>query len=131
VTEIGWIDDNVSSGGKVDLDRSEIESETSEQVLVGWFLLALDTADVISVQLDAFTEAGTAKDEWKYRAGAMLARCKLAMRWIDRRLLSLGFVTPYPPNDPRSKEITRLLAENRKLERRIFELENPRVEIAA
>lgn len=131
MTEIGWIDDDIARSGQVDLDRREIETSTSQQDLVGWYLLALDTADVISVQLYAFTEAGTAKDEWRYRAGSMLARCKLAMRWIERRLLTLGFTPPYAPNDPRSKEITRLIAENRKLERKVYQLENPREDIAA
>jgi hypothetical protein len=130
VTEIGWIDD-FSKSSEVDLSRAEIEIETNEATLAGWYILTLDTADRISVQLKAFIEAETATDEWRHRAGAMLARCKLAMRWIERRMLTLGFMPPYPPNDPRARDITRLTEEKRKLERKVFELENPRKDIAA
>lgn len=121
---IDWIDAEETEG--IDIKRVDIEQCVDLDQLCVWFINLIDTADIVSCQLDAFKEAGTAKEEWLHRAGGKLARCKVAMRWVDRRIISLGGKTPHPPTDPRTVEINRLLEENRKLKRRVWEMENPR-----
>lgn len=120
-----WVEDDVGLKEVVDINRSQIEAEEDEQELRGWYLAMVDAADVVSTQLAAYREAGTATDDWLHRAGALLARAKLSLRWVERRMLYLKYRVPYPPNDPRTKEIGRLAEENRKLKNRVFQLENP------
>lgn len=97
--------DNPAGEAGLRLTREDIEGETRQDVLALWFRLADETQEQIKEMLDAFKDAGAADAEWVKRAGGALGYTRIGLRWVERRMLALGFTPPYSPRDPRAEAL--------------------------
>lgn len=93
---------------ELDLDCDEVAACSDEAQLAGWFGLIYAKIDEIECFISGYRDAGRGDEDWKRRAGGKLGYLRLAKRWVERRLLELGIPPPYPPTDPRTREIRRM-----------------------
>jgi hypothetical protein len=97
-------------------ERDAISACTDEAVLNGWHREAYDLFDDLQSKIEAYQHAGTADEDWTRRASGKVARCKSAIRQIERRMAELRFDLPCT-RDGREREMIRdLRAKVRSLE---------------
>ena len=100
---------------ELNLSKEIVGAVTDEATLADWYTALGDKHLEVSSFARGYQEAGVEDDDYYRRTGGVLAFCKIAMKWIENRMLSLGQRPPYPPTDPRTREIQRLTEKVKKL----------------
>ncbi len=92
---------------KSDLHISKEMAAATDDVdtLCYWYEVLDERRVEMSAYFQAFREAGVNDEEWTRRAGGAMAFTKMGLTWVERRLLELGETPPYPPTDPRAREV--------------------------
>lgn len=101
--------DELIDGERGDVQQL-IESCRDAAQLAQWFSETVEQIEGLRIDIEAFRYAGTARDDSLYRAGGLLAHLGRTRRWLERRMLQCGFPIPWPPTDPRLREIKNLQA---------------------
>lgn len=97
------------------VDRSDIDACNCERQLSEWYRSMHETEQKIRAFVDSYRFVGRAEDEWLDRAGGKLAFLRIGKRWVEERMLGLGFEPPYPQQDGRNQTIRGLEKRNKKL----------------
>jgi hypothetical protein len=101
----------------------EIQACDDVAVLAAWYV----NSDRRELHLKTFIEAWRTADiddpDWTKRTAGALAFCSIGKKWIERRILTLGGEVPYPPTDPRARQLRILNDRVVELLKRIDELE--------
>lgn len=97
------------------IDRSDIDACTCERQLSEWYNSMYETEQKIRSFVDSYRFVGRAEDAWLDRAGGKLAFLRIGKRWVEERMLLLGFEPPYPPQDGRNQMIRGLEKKVKKL----------------
>lgn len=84
--------------------------------LAGWFVELERKAVHIKAFIDAFNDADIDDEDWFRRAAGALAFANIHRRHVERRILLLGATPPYPPTDPRAREMRSLREKVQRLE---------------
>lgn len=94
---------------------SMIEACTDEAQLAAWYINTEELICRIRDDVEAFRFVGTADPDWLRRSGGKLSRLRTALRWVERHMVMLGMYVPYPPTDPRKRQLRELEEVVRKL----------------
>lgn len=109
----------------------EVVAEADEQTLLHWFA-EIDKAIVqMRAFLESYREAEIDDTPYYRRTAGALAFAKISSKWIERRLLGMGITPPYPPEDPRGRQLRFLADRVEKLKNRVAELERLVLPVAA
>lgn len=106
---------------EIDLSRDQIEGCADEAQLAAWFTAVNDKIDHIGAFCAGYREADYVDEDWRRRAGGKLGYLRLTLRWIERRMLSLDMSPPWPPTDPRVREVRNLERQNKTLKGELAE----------
>lgn len=91
----------------------DIKECSDEATLLRWYTGMGEIYDHIKAHLSERRDADIGTDDYYDATAGKLAFLKIGQRHVERRMLELGFCVPYPPHDPRTKQI-RLLEEKLK-----------------
>lgn len=106
-----------------DISKEGLASENDIARLTGWY----STLDAKAMEMAEFVAAYRIaeiddEDYFRRTAGA-LAYVRIAIRWVERRILELGETPPYSPLDPRSRQLRILNEKIEKMAKRLNQLE--------
>ena len=107
----------------VTIRRADIEAETDTETLIQLFQRLDEEALTLSEFLRAYREAEVDDEDYFERTAGKLAYIRIGTRWVERRILALGEVPPYPPNDPPARQLRLLSEAQEKLKLRVAQLE--------
>jgi hypothetical protein len=106
-----WSQLRIERQEEVTRTRQDIEAATDEAVLSARFIANTDVIDDINDRLRAHREGmgrELVDEGMMRRACDKVAALSRDNRWIERRMITLGFIVPHPPTDPRAREIRHL-----------------------
>lgn len=103
--------------------KAMVESINDLDVLHDWYEKLDEIILATSEFIDAKVHADIDDEDWFARASSKLAHSRIAIRWVERRILKLGDKPDYPPTDPRTHTIRTMSESIMKLKARIVELE--------
>lgn len=113
---------NASDIREMDISKEIVDATDDVECLHDWHQTLIDKDTEISEFLQAYRLAQIDDEDYFRRTAGKLAYIRIASRWIERRLLSLGETVNYPPTDPRSRQLRILEEKIRKLNARVEEL---------
>jgi hypothetical protein len=109
---------------KMQLRIDDIKACDDVNTLHDWFELQNSEAVAIKCFIQALDEADIDDESWFRRAGGALAFRMINVKWLERKIISLGETPRYWPSDPRAKELARLNEQVRSLKKRVVMLEH-------
>lgn len=86
----------------------KIERCSDEAALGRWFTGMHELYEQLRAKVEAQKFCETADKAWLDRVGGKIAWLRVGMRKVEARMIELGFAVPYPPIDPRVREIRHL-----------------------
>ncbi|GAM01887.1 hypothetical protein [Sphingomonas parapaucimobilis] len=101
-----------------DLSRSFVNAQTDGLLLAGWYTAIEEKASEMQEFLRAKEIAGLDVDA----AAGKLAYTKMALRWVEARLVTLGYDVPFPPHNPLKREIGNLHKRINRLKQQVRDL---------
>lgn len=102
---------------------ASIKTENDGARLARWYREHIELSHVIEERVKA-QRAGMGElvdHSWMRRACGKIANLRITARRIEERMHELGIMPPYPPTDPRKREITRLNERCRSLKNLLAE----------
>ena len=105
----------VETADDLRIDRADVAACTDEVTLAGWFTSCRAKAAEISEFITAFRHAQLERGDWYERAASKVAFLQIMSRVIETRMLDLGMRVPYPPADPRCRQLRVLERKLQKL----------------
>lgn len=106
-----------------DITKADVNEMTDEKELAELYRWLEEKALYNGEFIKAFNLADVMDEDWYERMAGALAYSQIKLKWVERRMLELGFDPPYSPVDPRGRAIRNLEDANRKLKLRVTELE--------
>lgn len=89
----------------LDISKDDVETCADVPTLLDWFERLNESNLQTTEFLHAYRDAQVDDEDWFRRTGGRLAYVRIAARWVERRLLTLGAKVPYPPTDPRTRQL--------------------------
>lgn len=93
-----------------DVSREQVFESTDPDYLRSLHRSLFDLFDTVQSKIEAFTSAGIADPTWVSRAAGKVAFCKMAIRWVERRLAELCEDIP-PTREGQDKATIRRLKD--------------------
>ncbi|MDK8188407.1 MULTISPECIES: hypothetical protein [Sphingomonas] len=100
------------------LSRAFINAQTDGKKLAGWYAAIDEKAWEMQEFLRAKELAGLDVEA----AAGKLAYTKMALRWVEARLVTLGYEVPFPPHNPLKREIGNLHKRITRLKQQVRDL---------
>lgn len=107
----------------LDLSKPIVDATTDLDTLHGWYDTLVNKSTEIAEFLQAYRLAEIDDEDYFRRTAGKLAYVRIALKWVERRILSLGAMVNYPPNDPRQKQLTILEEKLKKMTAKVAALE--------
>ena len=87
--------------------KAEIEACSDAATLALWYREMVELIEDMKAQVFGLRTAHVAGEDWLQRVGRKVGYLKMAARWIELRMITLGLPVPYLPSDPRQEELRR------------------------